>query len=70
LVTFCLETAIEGNIKGGEKGQEVEEEDVGGYWMTLRKGEKMFSFEGGSSRSRYVESSLWKMLWTCRKTDY
>jgi hypothetical protein len=24
---------------------------------------------GGRSRSHYVESSLWKRLWTCRKTD-
>jgi hypothetical protein len=28
------------------------------------------SFERGSSGSHYAESSLWKMLWTCRKTDY
>ena len=27
-------------------------------------------FEGGSSGSHYVESSLWKRLWTYRKTDY
>ena len=27
------------------------------------------SFEGGSSRSHCVESSLWKRLWTCRKAD-
>jgi len=25
--------------------------------------------ERGSSGSHYVESSLWKRLWTCRKTD-
>jgi hypothetical protein len=25
--------------------------------------------EGGSSRSHYVESWLWKSLWTCRETD-
>jgi hypothetical protein len=24
----------------------------------------------GSSGSHYVESSLWKRLWTCSKTDY
>ena len=30
---------IEGNIKGGYKWQEDEEEDVSSYWMTLRKGE-------------------------------
>jgi len=32
--------------------------------------ERIFSFEGGSSGSHYVESSLWKRLWTCRKADY
>ena len=30
----------------------------------------ILTVEGGSSRSLYVESSLWKRLWTCRKTDY
>jgi hypothetical protein len=32
--------------------------------------EGILLFEGGSSRSHYMESSLWKRLWTCRKTDY
>jgi hypothetical protein len=32
--------------------------------------ERILSFEGGSSGSHYVGSSLWKRLWTCRKTDY
>jgi len=36
--------------------------------MTLRTGED--SFEGGSSRSHYVEASFWRRLWTCRQTDY
>ena len=27
-------------------------------------------FEGGSSRSHYVQESFWKRLWTCRLTDY
>jgi hypothetical protein len=31
--------------------------------------ERILSFEGGSSRSHYVESWLWKVLWICRKTD-
>jgi hypothetical protein len=36
-----------------------------------RKGkERVLLFEGGSSGSHYVESWLWKRLWTCRKTDY
>jgi hypothetical protein len=47
--------------KGGIEG---EEESVGSYWMTLRKGED--TSEGGSFRSHCVESSLC----TCRETDY
>jgi len=34
-----------------------EKEDVGTYWMTLRKGEDT-PFEGGSCRSHHVESWL------------
>jgi len=34
-----LQQVIEGKIKGGYKLQDDEEEDVGSYWMTLRKGE-------------------------------
>ena len=37
--------------------------------MTLRK-ERILSFEGGSSRSHYVEESFWRRLWTCRQTEY
>jgi hypothetical protein len=32
--------------------------------------ERILSFKGGSSGSHCTESSLWKRLWTCRKTDY
>jgi len=32
------------------------------------KARRGHSFEGGSSRSPYMENSLWKRLWTCRKT--
>ena len=44
LVTFCVETAFYNGLpkeryKGGQKRQEDKEEDVGSYWMTLRKGE-------------------------------
>jgi len=44
LVTFCVETAFYNGLlkeryKGGQKLQEDKEEDVGSYWMTLRKGE-------------------------------
>jgi hypothetical protein len=43
LVTFCVETAFyNGLLKEIQGGIEVigdKEEDVGSYWMTLRKGE-------------------------------
>ena len=32
--------------------------------------ERILSFEGGSSRSHYVEESFWRRLWTCRQTEY
>jgi hypothetical protein len=39
-------------------------------YMTLGGGkERILTSEGGRSRSYYVESSLWKRLWTCRETD-
>jgi len=34
-----LQRVLEGNIKGGIEVILREEEDVGSYWMTLRKGE-------------------------------
>jgi hypothetical protein len=30
----------------------------------------IISFEGGSSRSHYVEELFWRKLWTCRQTEY
>jgi len=30
----------------------------------------ILSFEGGSSRSHYVEESFWRRLWTRRQTEY
>jgi len=72
LRTNCLlQRVIEGKIRGGG-GIEVtgrRGKNVGSYWLTLRN-EEVLSFEGGSSRLHCVESSLWKRLWTCRKTDY
>ena len=62
-----LQRVIEGKVKGGIE-------------VTGRRGrrrrkllddlKRMLSFEGGSSRSHSVESSLWKRLWRCRTTDY
>ena len=65
----CLiQRVIEGKIQGGI-------EVTGRQGKRRRKllddlKEKILSFEGGSFGSDYVESSLWKRLWTCRKTDY
>jgi hypothetical protein len=44
LVTFCVETAFcdrlfKERLKKGYNRQEDEVEDVGSYWMTIRKGE-------------------------------
>ena len=36
---YFRQQVIAGKIKGGQKRQEDEEENVGNYWMTLRKGE-------------------------------
>jgi len=63
-----LQQVIEGKIQGGI-------EVTGRQGRRRRKllddlKERILSFERGSSGSHYVESSLWKRLWTCRKTDY
>ena len=64
-----LKQVIEGKIKG-----EME--------VTRRRGRRRkkllddlkdrrgYSFEGGSSRSHYMEASFWRRLWTCRQTEY
>jgi hypothetical protein len=74
LVTICVETAFYSGL--------LKERYKGGIEVTGRQGKgrrklsddlkerKGYSFERGSSGLHYVESSLWKRLWTCRKTDY
>ena len=63
-----LKQVIEGKIKGGI-------EVTGRRGRRRRnllddlKERRILSFEGGCSRSHYVENWLWKRLWTCRKTD-
>ena len=67
----CLQQrVIEGKIKGrievtGSRGRRRRK-----ILDDLKERRGYSSFEGGSSRSHYVERSLWKRLWTCRKTDY
>jgi hypothetical protein len=63
-----LQQVIEGRIKGRI--------EVTGRRRRRRRKlldglkERIFSSEGGSSRSHYVESSLWKRLWICHERDY
>jgi len=57
-----LQGVIEGKIKGGI-------EVTGRRGRRRRKLLDDLKERGGYSRSHYVESWLWKRLWTCRKTD-
>jgi len=72
LVTSCIGTAfyntlLKENYREGKKWREDEDEDVSSCWMTLKK-ERILVIERGSPRSSSVENSLWKRLWTFRKT--
>jgi hypothetical protein len=65
LVTFWVETAFyNGLLKerykggGGEKWQKDKEEDVGSYWMTLRKGEDTLSWKRKLWIALYGELAL------------
>jgi hypothetical protein len=60
-----LKQVLEGEIKRGIEMTGRRGRRLGSYWMTLKGKERMFSSEGGSSRSQYVKSSLWKRLWIC-----
>jgi len=46
-----------------------QERRVGSYWIILRK-RGILGTEGGSNRAHTVENSLWRRLWSCRRTDY
>ena len=61
-----LQRVIEGKIKGGIEvtGRRARRRRMLLDDLTERRG-----YFHLSSRSHYVESSLWKRLWTCRKTD-
>jgi hypothetical protein len=59
---------IEGNKEGRMEGEDEEEEDLSSYGIASRK-EKTLESVGGNTRSHSVENSVWRSLWTCRKTD-
>jgi hypothetical protein len=65
---FLLIHAIKGEIEGE---REVRRRKGRRYKQPLDDlKERIPEIESGSTRSYCVENSLWKGLWTCRKTDY
>ena len=65
-----LRRVIEGKIQGGIQVTGRQGRRRRKLFDDPKGKERILSFEGGSSGSHYGESSLWKRLWTCRKTDY
>jgi hypothetical protein len=69
---YFLQWVIEGKIRGGGGGKRRERKTRKKTKKATgcpKEKERILSFEGGSSELHYVESSLWKRLWTCHKTD-
>jgi hypothetical protein len=66
---LCRNCLLSHIIEGEIIGTKGEEGDISSCWMTWRKQEDT-GIEGGSSGSHSLENSVWKRLWTCRKTDY
>jgi len=48
--------------------KENKEEDASSCWIISRKRKDSRNWKR-STRSPSVENSLWKRLWTCRKTE-
>ena len=64
---YFLNTWIEGNRS--KDRLEDKEEYIGSYRVALREME-VLEFDRGDTRPHSQENSLWKNLWTCRKTLY
>jgi hypothetical protein len=64
-----LKHTNEEKIEEGNALGKSEEKCLRFYWMTLRKRWNTGSRKT-NTRSQSVETSLWKTLWICRKTDY
>jgi hypothetical protein len=65
-----LQRVTEGKIQGGIEVTGRQGRRRRKLLDDHKEKERILSFESGSSGSHYVESSLWKRLWTCHKTDY
>jgi hypothetical protein len=63
-----LQRVIEGKIQGGIEVTGIQGKRRRKLLDDLQ--ERILSSGGGSAGSHYVESSFWKRLRTCRKTDY
>jgi hypothetical protein len=65
-----LQQVIEGKLKGGVEVKARQGRRRRKLLDDLKERRGLLISEGGSSRSHYVESSLWKRLCTCHETDY
>jgi len=63
-----LQRVIEGKIQGRIEVTGRQERRRRKLLDDLKE-RRGYSLEGEGSGSHYVESSLWKRLWTCRKTN-
>jgi hypothetical protein len=62
LLKHIIERKIRGTKRRGRRRKQL---------LTWPEGsKKILEVEGGSSGSHSLENSVWKRLWTCRKTDY
>jgi hypothetical protein len=68
-INCLLQRVIEGKIKGGIEGTGRQGRIRTKLLDDLNE-RRRYLFEGGGSGLHYMESSLWKRLWTCHKTDY
>jgi hypothetical protein len=64
-----LQWVTEGKIQGGIEVTGRQERRCRKLLDDLKE-RRGYSFERGSYGSHYVESLLWKRLWTCHETDY
>jgi len=67
---WLLQRVIEGKIKGGIEVRGRRGRRRRKLLDDLKERTGYSHLKGGGSESHYVESPLWRRLWTCRKTDY
>jgi hypothetical protein len=62
LLKHIIEGQISGTRRRGRRRKQMLDH--------LKEARTCLEVEGGSSGSHSLENSVWKKLWTCRKTDY